>query len=59
MSDNTLTDKILAIAALALLVGFLGVLVWYVPAPALTVICLLIVVMAAYDFFRMAFLGKS
>jgi hypothetical protein len=59
MSDNTLTDKILAIVALALLAAFLGILVWYVPAPALAAICVLIVVMAGYDFFRMAFLGKS
>jgi hypothetical protein len=58
MSDNTFLDKILAIIALLVLAAFLSVLIYYVPQPALTAVCVIVVLMAAVDFVRMAFLGK-
>lgn len=45
-------DKILAIFALACLVLFLGVLVYFVPLPDLTIIIGIVAAMAAYDFYR-------
>ena len=44
-------DIFLAVAALVGLGLFLGVLVWKVPAPALILVCLAGIGMAAYDFF--------
>jgi hypothetical protein len=58
MTDNTFLDKILAIVALLVLAAFLAVLVYYVPQPALTAVCIIVVLMAAVDFVRMAFMGK-
>ncbi len=59
MKSDSLSDKIIAIAALLVLAAYLSVLVYYVPQPALTIVCILTVLLAAFDFVRMTFLGKS
>jgi hypothetical protein len=59
MKSDDLSDKIIAIVALLVLVAYLGVLVYFVPQPALTVVCVLTVLLAAFDFVRMTFFGKS
>lgn len=55
----TNVDRTLAVLALLLLAGYLGVLVWKVPEPGLAVVCLVTLGLAAYDFVRTAFLEKS
>ena len=45
-------DKVLAIFSLALLIAFTGVIVWYIARPNLTVIVVLVVALAVYDFWR-------
>lgn len=52
-------DKILAILSLAVLVSFLGVIVWFVPEPDLAVVVGVVLVMAFYDFYRTAFRNNN
>jgi len=59
MSDNTTLDKGIAVVALLVLAAYLAVLVWYVPQPGLTIVCVFVLLLAAVDFFRMAFQGKA
>ncbi len=59
MSDNTFIDKVLAVLSLLVLAAYLSVLVWYVPQPGLTTVCIVVLLLAAVDFVRMAFFGKA
>ncbi|MEX0628297.1 MAG: hypothetical protein WEB63_10725 [Cucumibacter sp.] len=52
-------DKILAPLALLVLVGFLGIIVWRVPDPALIVVVSIAVAACAYDFWRAAFRNRN
>jgi len=45
-------DKFLGVFSLALLIGFMGIVVWYIGRPNLTIIVILVLVMAVYDFWR-------
>ena len=45
-------DKVLAIIALAALIGFLGVIMGFVPEPDLLIVFTLVVVLAIYDFWQ-------
>jgi len=45
-------DKILAVISIALLIGFMSIVVWYVGRTNLTVVVLLVLAMAVYDFWR-------
>lgn len=45
-------DKFLGVFSIALLVVFMGIVVWYIDKPALTTIVVLVLLMAAYDFWR-------
>lgn len=45
-------DRVLGIFSLALLFGFMGVVVWFIAVPDLTIIVLFVLAMAAYDFWR-------
>ncbi len=47
-------DRLLALAAIVTLGLYLGVLVWRVPQPALIVVCVGGVLLAAFDFTRSA-----
>lgn len=47
-----MTDKILAILALATMIAFLGVVVLFVPDLDLLVVVLFVSVLAIYDFWR-------
>lgn len=49
---SKLTEKIMAVFALALLIGFLGVIAWNVPQGPLIAVFAIAVVMAIYDFTR-------
>lgn len=44
-------DKLLALISIACFVGFVGILIYYVTEPDLTIICLGVVAMALFDFF--------
>lgn len=45
-------DRFIAIAALVIMTGFLGILLWKVPRIDLATIIALTLVLASYDFFR-------
>ncbi|MCG8354258.1 MAG: hypothetical protein MI920_01680 [Kiloniellales bacterium] len=45
-----MADKILAIFSLGGLVAFMGVVVWFINEPDLWIVTLLVLAMAAYDF---------
>lgn len=44
-------DKFLALISILCFAGFVGILIYYVTEPDLTIICLLVVAMALFDFF--------
>ncbi|MEZ5931358.1 MAG: hypothetical protein R3F54_05315 [Alphaproteobacteria bacterium] len=44
-------DKILALISIASFIGFISILIYYVTEPDLTIICIIVLVMAAFDFF--------
>ncbi len=50
-----MADKLLALVALAMLFGFLGIVVVFVPDPDLMVVSILALGMAAFDFYRYIF----
>ena len=45
-----MTDKIMALAALATMIAFLGVVAWFVPDIDLILVITFVVVLASYDF---------
>jgi fatty acid desaturase len=45
-------DKILATLAIAVLLGFIGILLWFVAKPNLIIITVLVLCLAVYDFWR-------
>lgn len=45
-------DWVLGILSLALLIAFMGVVVWFIGIPDLTIIVVLVLAMAVYDFWR-------
>lgn len=47
-----MTDRIIAFFALAMLIGFLAILVWKLQRLDLTVVTLITVALAAWDFLR-------
>lgn len=52
-------DKILGVAAIAALVGFMGVLVIFVPDFDLILVTVVVTAMAAYDFYVTLFKSKN
>ena len=44
-------DKILALISICCFIGFVGILIYYVTEPDLTIICVAVVLMAVFDFF--------
>ena len=44
-------DKILAVTSLLCLIGFVAILVYYVREPDLTIVIVIVMVMAIYDFY--------
>lgn len=52
-------DKTLGIAAIIMLIGFMGVLVIFVPDFDLILVTLVVTLMAAYDFYITLFKGKN
>lgn len=47
-----MTDKIMAIAALLTMIGFLAVVAFFVPEPDLILVIALVSAMACYDFWQ-------
>jgi len=45
-------DRVLAILAMLVLFGFLGILAFSVPSPDLLIVIAVTLLLAAYDFFR-------
>lgn len=46
-----MTDKLLALLSMACLAAFIAILVFFVGELDLAVVCILVLLMAAYDFF--------
>ena len=55
----TRADLVLGALAILALAGFVGVLVWKVPSPALIAVCLLGLALAVFDFARTAVRRRS
>jgi hypothetical protein len=51
-------DKVLAVLSLGCLIGFMSFVVYYVAEPNLTIITVLVLCMAAYDFYRLTTVDK-
>jgi hypothetical protein len=51
-------DRLFAIVSLLAFAGFLGILVWFVPKPGLVVVCVISVLLAAFDFTRSIFIRR-
>jgi hypothetical protein len=47
-----LTDKVLAVLSMALVIAFLGILVWWVRELDLTIVIVLVCVLAIIDFWK-------
>ena len=54
----TVLDKIFAILSLLAFAGFLLILIWFVPRPGLVFVCLVSIILCAYDFIRSAFIRQ-
>lgn len=52
-------DRIIGLAALATLIGFMGILVGFVPDIDLVIVIAVVVAMASYDFYRSLFLKRN
>ena len=50
-------DRIIGIAAIATLAAYVGILIGFVPEADLTTVLVVVVIMAAYDFYRALFRG--
>ena len=48
-------DKVLAVLSVACLIGFMGIIIWFVPDPDLVIVTIIVLAMAVYDFYRDAF----
>jgi|GEM_PF-3707225 len=44
-------DRLLALISIVCFAGFVGILIYFVTEPDLTIICVAVVVMAIFDFF--------
>ena len=54
-----MTDKILAISALAVLTAFILTIVVFVPEPDLTIVSIVTLAMAGLDFYRSTFRNRG
>jgi hypothetical protein len=54
----SILDRTFALLALLAFAGFLGILIWYVPRPGLIVVCVVSVLLCAYDFLRSTFIRR-
>jgi hypothetical protein len=52
-------DKIIGLTAIVVLIAFMGILVGYVPSLDLVIIISIVVLMAAYDFYRALFKRRN
>ena len=52
-------DRIIGLAAIAILIGFMGILVGFVPSIDLVIVIAVVVAMAAYDFYLSLFKSRN
>ena len=45
-------DRVFAVLSLLALVGFMGIVTWFVNEPDLWIVVIVVLAMAAYDFWR-------
>ena len=51
-------DRALALLSFLAFAGFLGILIWFVPRPGLVLVCVVSVLLCAYDFLRSTFIRR-
>ena len=51
-------DKVLAVFSLGCLVAFMAIVVYYIAEPDLTIVTVVVLLMAAYDFYRLNTIDK-
>lgn len=52
-------DRVLAVFSLAVFVAFLGIIVYFVTEADLAIVVLIVIAMAAFDFYRTVFRGNG
>jgi hypothetical protein len=51
-------DKVFAFLSLLAFAGFLAILIWFVPRPGLVLVCVVCVLLCAYDFLRSTYIRR-
>jgi hypothetical protein len=51
-------DLLFASLSLLAFAGYLGVLIWFVPRPGLMIVCIICVLLCAFDFGRSTFIRR-
>ena len=46
-------DKVLAVVSLGCLIAFMAIVIYYIAEPDLAIVTVVVLLMAAYDFFRL------
>jgi hypothetical protein len=46
-------DKVLAVVSLGCLIAFMAIVIYYIAEPDLTIVTVAVLLMAAYDFYRL------
>ena len=54
-----MTDKIIGLLAIAVLIGFVGIIIGFVPDLDLIAVVVIVVAMAAYDFYKSLFVKSN
>lgn len=54
----SMLDKVFAVLALAAFAAFLAILIYFVPRPGLVIVCVVCILLCAYDFLRSAFIRR-
>jgi hypothetical protein len=54
----TSLDRTFAALGLFAFAGFLGILIWHAPRPGLVAVCIVSVLLCAYDFIRSTFIRR-
>ena len=54
----SLLDRIFAALSFLAFVGFLAILIWFVPKPGLILVCVVSVALCGYDFLRSTYIRR-
>ncbi len=54
----TILDRVFAALSFLAFAGFLLILIWHVPRPGLIAVCIVCILLCAYDFVRSTFIRR-